>query len=91
MQGVNALSSLLRTNTTLTALRADVATRNGAEVVADALVSANRTLTHLTLGGPISQGLMDVIAAQLNDNAALTEEQTPGHDGKRPTCCLVLN
>ncbi|GLC43095.1 hypothetical protein PLESTB_000863700 [Pleodorina starrii] len=66
-EGVAQLCSLLRYTTSLNTLRVDVASAEGAEAIARDLPS-NRSLMHITLGGPVPDGLLNAMSEILAAN-----------------------
>ncbi|GIL46879.1 hypothetical protein Vafri_3747 [Volvox africanus] len=66
-EGINQLCSLLRYTTSLNTLRVDVASAEGAEAISRDL-PANRSLMHITLGGPVPEGLLTAMSEILAAN-----------------------
>lgn len=84
-QGVAQLCSLLRYTTSLTTLRVDVAAPEGAEAIARDL-PANRSLMHITLGGPVPDGLLTTMSEILANNTVRRINGSPG--GHKATLIL---
>ena len=82
MQAVVALCKLLSSSSSLVTLRLDVATKEAAEAVAQAL-SGNTTLLHLMMGGPVPEHVLSFIGATVSSNTvsrltAGKDEESPG-------------
>lgn len=77
MQGVAHLCQLLRYTAVLNTLRVDVAAREGAEIVARELPN-NRSLMHLTLGGPVPEQLLAQMSEILAANTMNAASMSPG-------------
>lgn len=77
MQGVTHLCALLRYTTSLNTLRVDVASAEGAEAIARDL-PANRSLMHITLGGPVPDGLLAAMSEILAANTVRRMHASPG-------------
>ncbi|EFJ50944.1 hypothetical protein VOLCADRAFT_116670 [Volvox carteri f. nagariensis] len=81
-EGVAQLCSLLRYTTSLNTLRVDVASVEGAEAIARDL-PANRSLMHITLGGPVPDGLLNAMSEILAANTVRRINGSPGEGGPR--------
>ncbi|KAG2453565.1 hypothetical protein HYH02_001784 [Chlamydomonas schloesseri] len=75
-EGVMQLCALLRYTTSLNTLRVDVATAEGAEAIARDL-PANRSLMHITLGGPVPDGLLAAMSEILAANTVRRMHASP--------------
>jgi hypothetical protein len=67
----------MRYTTSINTLLVEVASRDGAEAIARELPN-NRSLTHLTLGGPVPQELMAQMNATLAANTMRSVASSPG-------------
>ena len=76
-QGVKQLCQMLRSSGMLSTLRVDVASREGAEAIAREL-PGNRSLTHLTLGGPVPEPLLAKMSEILAANTMSRNSDLPG-------------
>lgn len=76
-QGVANLCQMLRYTATLNTLRIDVAAREGAEIVARELPN-NRSLMHLTIGGPVPEQLLAKMSECLAANTMRAASMSPG-------------
>ncbi|GFR43889.1 hypothetical protein Agub_g5018 [Astrephomene gubernaculifera] len=76
-EGVAHLCTLLRNTTSLNTLRVDVASTEGAEAIARDLPS-NRSLMHITLGGPVPDGLLTAMSEILANNTVRRLNSTSG-------------
>lgn len=86
LQGVTQLCSLLRYTTSLTTLRVDVASREGAEMIARDLPH-NRSLMHITLGGPVPEALLAQMSETLAANTVRQLTGSPGRGGVAEDAC----
>ncbi|KAG2439244.1 hypothetical protein HXX76_004605 [Chlamydomonas incerta] len=77
-EGVTQLCALLRYTTSLNTLRVDVATAEGAEAIARDL-PANRSLMHITLGGPVPDGLLAAMSETLAANTVRRMHASPAN------------
>lgn len=85
-----ALCSLLRYTTSLATLRCDVATREGAELIARDLPH-NTSLMHITLGGPVPDSLLAQMSETLAANTVRQLTGSPGESlGPRVGGCAWL-
>ncbi|KAG2498998.1 hypothetical protein HYH03_003184 [Edaphochlamys debaryana] len=75
-EGVAQLCALLRYTTSLNTLRVDVASPEGAEAITRDL-PANRSLMHITLGGPVPDGLLAAMSEILAANTVRRINGTP--------------
>lgn len=66
-QAIDELCHLLAAGTPLVTLRADVSSKEAAEQVARAL-TANSSIMHLMLGGPVPEHVLSFIGATLSSN-----------------------
>lgn len=76
-QGVAHLCALLRYTNTLNTLRVDVSSTEGAEAIARDLPN-NRSLVHITLGGPVPDGLLAAMSETLAANTVRKLSPPPG-------------
>lgn len=76
-EGVNQLCQMLRYTATLNTLRVDVATREGGEAIARELPN-NRSLMHLTIGGPVPESLLSQMSEILATNTMRNQNVSPG-------------
>lgn len=76
---------MLRYTASLNTLRIDVAGRDGAEAIARELPS-NRSLMHLTMGGPVPEPLLAKINEILAANTMRRSHESPG-----ACVCLCVN
>ncbi|KXZ53105.1 hypothetical protein GPECTOR_8g95 [Gonium pectorale] len=76
LEGIGNLCQLLRYTTSLTTLRVDVASADGAEAIARDLPS-NRSLMHITLGGPVPDGLLAAMSETLAANTVRRMNGSP--------------
>lgn len=67
MQAVHSVCQLLSSPAPLVTLRLDVATKEAAELIAQALPN-NSSLLHLMMGGPVPEHVLSFIAASLSSN-----------------------
>ncbi|GAX84010.1 hypothetical protein CEUSTIGMA_g11435.t1 [Chlamydomonas eustigma] len=81
-EGVTQLCQMLRYTATLNTLRVDVASRECAEMVARELPN-NRSLMHLTLGGPVPEQLLammsEILAANTMRAVSVSPARTSPH------------
>jgi hypothetical protein len=84
--GVDALCQLLASSAPLVTLRLDVATKEAAETVAQAL-PRNSSLLHLMMGGPVPEHVLSFVAASLSSNtlSKLQQQQQQGTGGGSAT------
>eukprot|EP00798_Chlamydomonas_sp_ICE-L_P031870 gene31870-7078_t len=75
--GVAQLCQMLRYSATLRTLKIDVVAKEGADVIANEL-PFNRSLMHLTLGGPVPESLLKHMSNTLAANAVRSEATGPG-------------
>jgi hypothetical protein len=77
--GVDALCQLLASSAPLVTMRLDVATKEAAETVAQAL-PRNSSLLHLIMGGPVPEHVLSFVAASLSSNtlSKLQQQQASG-------------
>ena len=68
---------MLRYTATLNTLRVDVGSREAAELVAKELPN-NRSLMHLTLGGPVPEPLLALMSEILAANTMRAVSVSPG-------------
>ena len=80
MQAVDAMCQLLRSSCPLVTVRLDVANREAAETVAQA-VPERPTLMHFMMGGNVPEHVLSFIAAALSSN---TMNKMPA--GSRSNC-----
>ncbi|KAF6262551.1 hypothetical protein COO60DRAFT_614938 [Scenedesmus sp. NREL 46B-D3] len=82
--GVDALCQLLASSAPLTTMRLDVASKEAAETVAQAL-ARNSSLLHLMMGGPVPEHVLSFVAASLSSNTVAQlqqqQQQQQGGDG----------
>lgn len=75
---------LLASSAPLITIRLDVATKEAAEAIAQAL-SKNRSLLHLMMGGPVPEHVLSFIAASLSSNTLnklQRQGSVPGHSSQ---------
>eukprot|EP00877_Chromochloris_zofingiensis_P001130 jgi/Chrzof1/11017/Cz05g20160.t1 len=91
-QAIDELCHLLAAGTPLVTLRADVSSKEAAEQVARAL-TANSSIMHLMLGGPVPEHVLSFIGATLSSNTLCRMSQDSsshraacGSDMSTPHC-----
>jgi hypothetical protein len=79
---------MMRHTKTLHTLRVDMAAREGAEILANELPN-NRSLLHLTVGGPVDPQLLSRMSDTLLANTMRQSSAPPPGECSSPTNCSI--